>query len=159
MKPWNSTDRFWSKVQKIEGDKCWVWTACKDPNGYGRFRLPDGRTALAHRVAYLLEKGEIPDGMELDHKCNNPTCVNPSHLRPCTSRENKWNRKHGKVSSSGLRGVTRHGRGWRAKISINGQLVYLGTFETKEEAHSAYCEAANQNFGEFANVDIKGSVA
>ena len=75
--------RFWSKVDK-DGD-CWLWTAGKTPEGYGKFWL-DGRTVLAHRIAYGLEHGAIPDGLHLDHLCRVRHCVR--HIEPVTVREN-----------------------------------------------------------------------
>jgi len=74
--------RFWRKVAQ-DGD-CWLWTAAKDPrSGYGRVRV-HGKTAYAHRIAYELMVGNIPDGLHLDHLCRNRACVNPYHLDPVT---------------------------------------------------------------------------
>lgn len=69
--------RFWAKVQKDEG--CWLWTAHRNHRGYGIFNL-NGRTSRAHRVAYTLTKGPIPDGAIVCHTCDNPPCCNPDHL-------------------------------------------------------------------------------
>lgn len=83
----NQEERFWSKVDRKTPQQCWPWLASKREFGYGQFRL--GETmALAHRVAYELLIGQIPDGLELDHLCRNPSCVNPAHLEPVTHREN-----------------------------------------------------------------------
>lgn len=81
-------DRFWNKVEKT--DTCWLWTA-GTARGYGLFWL-NGKMRLAHRVAYELEVGLIPEGMELDHvkeRCGNRNCVNPAHLEPVTAQENQ----------------------------------------------------------------------
>ena len=77
-------ERFWSKVNKT--DTCWIWTAAKNQDGHGRFR--HGRLVLAHRFAYELLVGPIPKGLDLDHLCQNPACVNPAHLEPVTRKEN-----------------------------------------------------------------------
>ena len=77
-------DRFWSKVD-ASGD-CWEWTACRR-NGYGRVGW-DASIRQAHRVAYELLVGPIPPGLQLDHLCRNPGCVNPDHLEPVTMQEN-----------------------------------------------------------------------
>jgi hypothetical protein len=69
--------RFWEKVDK-SGD-CWLWTARVDREGYGQFtadRHPDG----AHRVAWTLAYGPIPDGMDVLHRCDNRPCVRSTHL-------------------------------------------------------------------------------
>ena len=77
-------ERFWSKVDKRDG--CWVWTGAMR-SGYGNIRW-DGKVAAAHRVAYELERGPIPDGLVIDHLCRNTSCVNPAHLEVVTRREN-----------------------------------------------------------------------
>jgi hypothetical protein len=66
---------------------CWIWQGAIDPNGYGRFHF-DGRMLGAHRVAYTLLVGEVPDGMDLDHLCRTRDCVRPSHLEPVTRQVN-----------------------------------------------------------------------
>jgi hypothetical protein len=80
-----SLDRFWNKVDAT--GPCWLWTACTSGNGYGGFQL-DGRLQAAHRVAYELLVGPIPEGMQLDHLCRVLICVNPDHLEVVTCREN-----------------------------------------------------------------------
>ena len=69
--------RFHAKVRKTAG--CWVWTASKNREGYGHFRLGE-HMRLAHRVSWFLLRGPIPDGMNVLHKCDNPSCVRLSHL-------------------------------------------------------------------------------
>lgn len=66
---------------------CWVWAGNKDRLGYGRFGY-QGRLHLAHRASYALLIGDIPEGMDLDHLCRNPSCINPAHLEAVTHREN-----------------------------------------------------------------------
>lgn len=78
-------DRFWSKVDK-SGD-CWIWLGGKDWDGYGMFWY-NGRTVHAQRISYLLEKGELIENLVIDHICDNPSCVNPNHLRQVTNWEN-----------------------------------------------------------------------
>jgi HNH endonuclease len=69
--------RFFAKVDK--SDDCWVWTGARWSRGYGQLR-GDGRRLLAHRVAWQLVNGPIPDGLQVCHRCDNPPCVRPDHL-------------------------------------------------------------------------------
>lgn len=77
-------ERFWAKVEKT--GTCWLWTgSCS--RGYGKLWV-DGKNHQAHRVAYELMVGDVPDGLELDHLCRVRHCVNPAHLEPVTGYEN-----------------------------------------------------------------------
>lgn len=90
-------DRFWSKVAKGHPDQCWEWQASMGDT-YGKFWI-DGHYDKAHRVAYTLIHGEIPAGLVVRHKCDNPRCVNPNHLELGTQKDNAQdsmdrNRRH-----------------------------------------------------------------
>lgn len=78
------------------GPDCWDWHGVRTTYGYGRIRV-GGRAApmlMAHRVLYELVVGPIPDGLELDHLCENTSCIRPSHLEPVTHVENMLRRRN-----------------------------------------------------------------
>lgn len=132
-------ERFWPKVDK-SGD-CWLWTARVIPSGYGQFKVA-GCMVYAHRFAYEQLVGEIPEGLQLDHRHTCPkNCVNPDHLRPTTSKQNGENRVGAQRNnlSSGVRGVTWYKRlsRWQAQLMHGGKYVYVGLFDTVEEAEAA----------------------
>lgn len=90
---------FWAKTRRTTDAECWPWQGFVSDDGYGIFVWPRGR--LAHRFAYELLAGAIPDGLELDHTCHSAgpctatmqscphrRCVNPAHLEPVTHVEN-----------------------------------------------------------------------
>lgn len=85
-------DRFWSKVDCSDSDGCWEWTASRQRQGYGQFKL-DGRNRMAHRLAYELAVGPIPDGLQVNHHCDNPPCCNPMHLYVGTQSDNMQDRE------------------------------------------------------------------
>jgi hypothetical protein len=88
-------DRFWRRVDRSGGpDACWPWTAAINGGGYGSVGW-EGKTLAAHRIAYRLVMGTVPDGMDLDHLCHtrdtscaggktcpHRRCANPAHLEP-----------------------------------------------------------------------------
>lgn len=81
------TDRFWPKVDKKADDECWTWLAFRNKPGYGMIRN-GGFMALAHRVSWTLTNGRIPDGSQVLHHCDTPSCVNPGHLYVGTNADN-----------------------------------------------------------------------
>lgn len=94
--------RFWQKVRR--GDGCWLWTAGTDGRGYGLIGSRHGASPLkAHRVAYTLTHGPIPEGMEVCHRCDNPPCVRPDHLFLGTHGDNMRDAAHKHRLASGER--------------------------------------------------------
>lgn len=80
---------FWRKVNKLSG--CWVWTGTKNENGYGYFGV-SGKMIRAHRISWMMHNGVIPNKLHVLHKCDTPSCVNPSHLFLGTHKENMMDR-------------------------------------------------------------------
>ena len=71
--------RLLNKISPEPNSGCWLYLGALQPNGYARITF-NGKTARAHRVSYLIFRGEIPDGLEIDHLCRVRCCVNPDHL-------------------------------------------------------------------------------
>lgn len=144
-KPYGSDkDRFWAKVTKTES--CWVWNGAKH-RGYGIARA-DGKSNLAHRLSYRWEKGEIPEGAQLDHMCHNKSCVNPGHLRFADAKANGQNRSGANANSkSGIRGVywcNTYGH-WIAKGMLNRKPHHIGIFHDIDEASKAVTQWRAEN--------------
>ena len=79
---------FWSHVYKAP-DGCWEWQGWKNSKGYGRIRFAGNRTHFAHRFSWLIHYGSLPlPEFCILHHCDNPSCVNPSHLWVGTKGEN-----------------------------------------------------------------------
>jgi hypothetical protein len=78
-------ERFWKSVKKTDG--CWFWIAAASQDGYGEISIK-GKNVGAHRISWVLHYGEIPDGLWVLHKCDNPPCVRPDHLFLRTQKHN-----------------------------------------------------------------------
>jgi hypothetical protein len=82
MKGQLAEERFWDRVHAEPNSGCWLWVGFVTRKGYGTFS--EGKNYRAHRWAYEHYAGDIPEGMDLDHTCKTPECVNPDHLQVCT---------------------------------------------------------------------------
>lgn len=96
-------ERFLNKISVSKTNfhnttPCWDWIACKTNRGYGHFR-PNGKLVGSYRFSYEYYNGEIPKGLEIDHLCRNPKCVNPKHLEPVTHAENVRRGMSGKINN------------------------------------------------------------
>jgi hypothetical protein len=104
MREKNLWDRFWNKVEvTTDSSLCWEWKAAKAPNGYGRFGM-GSKVIQAHRVAWELIYGSIPDKLYVLHSCDNRGCMNPSHLFLGTYKDN-------------MQDCSRKGRLWQNKVT------------------------------------------
>jgi hypothetical protein len=145
-----NSDAFWAKVEKTAD--CWEWRASRFPDGYGQVRVKfngNWRSVGAHRVAYQDTFGPIAAGAMIDHRCHNTACVNPSHLRLATAKQNAEHKVTArKDSASGIRGVSwkpRQNR-WLASVGHNGRRIHIGYFHTSTEAAEAVTAKRNELF-------------
>ena len=142
----SDAERFSKYFEKTDESSCWEWTGAKNRKGYGNFHF-NGTCVAAYRFSYALaHSGIIPDGYMIDHKCFNPACVNPSHLRLATAKQNGEHRKGPNTNSrSGVLGVyyRKDRRQWQACIRANGRNYRKGPFKRKSEAPKAARELRN----------------
>ena len=117
-------ERFMEKVA-ISENGCWLWTAFCMKNGYGLFRLPQGHK-LAHRISYELFNGPLDSRLDVMHSCDNPCCVNPSHLSLGTRKDNMQDA----VSKDRMRRGDTHGR---SKLSEQEAIAILKDSRLQKE--------------------------
>lgn len=144
-KPRQNTIAGWN--ERCAGKETFTRT---DRKGYKVGTLLN-RHAKAHHVVWALTKGEWPSGI-VDHIDGDKANNRPENLRLASASQNNFNCKAYRNNKSGLKGVSWHSARskWIAQIAANGRNRLLGYFETKEDAHQAYCAAAAETHGDFA---------
>ena len=149
----NGDGYFLFDTKDYEKIKNYVWH--KSSSGYVQTMIKDKTMILLHRLIM-----DCPDGMVVDHinhdKLDNRKC----NLRICTALQNAWNKSVSKRNRSGYNGVYVVKVGskikYRAGITVNHKVIYLGMFPTAEEAHEARLKAEKFYYGGFANVTDGG---
>jgi len=122
--------RFWAKVDKRGPDNCWEWTACTLKSGYGHFKIGDSNY-IATRVSYMIANDEDPGGLCVCHECDNPPCVNPSHLWLGTFQEDMKDRDQKKRQA--------HGETMGSSVLTENQVQeILGSRETHQDIADRY---------------------
>jgi hypothetical protein len=129
-------DRFWAKVE--QSNDCWEWRGARGAEGYGQMRLAKrgaGSSVRAHRVAWELRNGAVPDGLSVLHSCDNRGCVRPDHLFLGTRADNNRDRDLKGRAAKGARHGThttpesyRGERQWRAKLTSDDVLRIRSRF-------------------------------
>lgn len=97
------TKEWLSEKYIVVASGCWVWTEYTNEDGYGRIR-DNGKMRYAHVISYNLYVGQVPDNLELDHKCRVRNCVNWEHLEPVTHKENMRRGVYGDSKISCIKG-------------------------------------------------------
>lgn len=95
-------NKFTEKVRIDDVTGCWIWVGGMRYKGYGAFRI-GLKHESAHRAAWIIYRGEIPDGLSVCHHCDNPSCVNPDHLFLGTAKDNTQDMIQKGRQVSGLR--------------------------------------------------------
>lgn len=148
LKPLRVNTKLMTEDERFEfyvdraGD-CHIWTGSL-VLGYGQMWVEINGKKIrkkAHRISYEKSTGlPIPEGVDIDHICHNPACVNPKHLREISHKQNIENRRGAaSTSKSGVRGVSWHKRAekWQVHVSHMGNNSYVGLFESLEDAEAA----------------------
>lgn len=97
------TERIWAKIDQRGPDECWPWLAAVDQDGYGKVRDSGQRDRRAHAVALEEATGELAQGRDAMHSCDNPPCCNPAHLSWGTKQDNRQDCVHKQRQARGER--------------------------------------------------------
>lgn len=115
-------ERFWSKTTQSEPDACILWTGSISVEGYGQFGR-NRRLVIAHRYAYEIAFGRIPEGLQLHHLCGERRCVNPDHLEALSCADHR--RRH---------------KGWKTHCPHGHRYTPENTVATKTSRRCLTCK-------------------
>ncbi|MCX4704391.1 HNH endonuclease signature motif containing protein [Streptomyces sp. NBC_01373] len=159
IKPASALERLFSRA--VPGrNGCIIWTGTMNPkNGYGQIS-DGGKIIYTHRAAYVLAKGDIPDGLVIDHACHNRDpnchggncihhlCINPHHLEAVTQRENRIRSPHTKTSGNGQKTHCKQGHEFTPEntrvVRRTGARVCITCHRRRQNEFSARRRAAAQ---------------
>ena len=132
----NPDEGFLARQSAPNADGCILWTGATHSRGYGHMWV-GSRLVYAHRYAWERAKGEIPEGLHIDHICRNRKCVNVDHLRLASNKQNHENLSGARSDSrTGIRGAvwsSQKGK-YLAQVWHNGKRHYGGAFDDPAEA-------------------------
>lgn len=134
-------------MDRVSAYNSWYTLKASRTNTYAANKTHKCPIVLLHRLLF-------PSYLQVDHINGNGLHNWKGNLRPSNQQQNLRNQRLGSRNTSGFKGVSLNGKNWRAALSLNGKMMHLGTFKTREEAHEVYCSAAKRFFGEFANDGI-----
>lgn len=135
IRAWNTSEVFWSKVQK--SGECWMWTGKQNGHGYGI-----GRGGGSHRQSWIMANGPIPNGLYVLHHCDTPLCVRPDHLFLGTKGDNNRDCKQ--------KGRNAHGEKNGQAVLTENDVIDIRTLRALGARQSSLAEAfgvARSNIG------------
>jgi hypothetical protein len=149
--PFQIDDEDFERVSRHNWGAYWI------RNGGGKdgsWRVARGiSVSPGQRRLQLLARFLVEANAKIDHKDRDTLNNQKANLRPCTTSQNGANCKRRETNTTGFKGVRRNGSRYMARIKVNGRELYLGTYDTPEEAHQVYMAAARKYFGEFARAE------
>jgi hypothetical protein len=143
---YDSENGYFIRFIGIPGASAGRVTGCIRKDGYDQLSA-NRKRELTHRLVWLWVHGYLPE--QIDHIDGNRLNNRIANLREATTSQNHGNMARPTKNTSGYKGVRQRGKRFSANIKTNGQMLYIGTFATAEEAHAAYCVKAKELFGEF----------
>ena len=144
------SDEWYEELNKYN------WYAHFDPPSQTYYALRRSKSLFGKSKIIKMHRvvTNVPDNMIVDHIDHDTLNNQSDNLRVCTVAQNQYNRQVNKNNRTGYKGVKPHGRGYMARIVVDGKEIYLETWDTQEQAAVAYDAAAIKYFGKFANLNF-----